>query len=177
MASSGDAGEEGIIERKMVFCPRLRDLNPDLLIKTCQKCECFFLYCCHCSQKVPPVPGKPCHHFPLVFTDGACRRNGQNAAISGIGWAGGTAEALQFAVPIDDDIDEGQTRTSQRAELLAAIHGVHFMATVDQLNDPPAEDAVKLTTHGPRDSQKEWVIATDSERKISVPPAIRSPQI
>ena len=58
-----------------------------------------------------------CHHFRLVFTDGACSHNGQDAATSGIGTAYGESERSQHAVPLTKPIDQGHKRTSQRAEL------------------------------------------------------------
>ncbi len=39
----------------------------------------------------------------------------------------GENEDYQFSVPIDDNLDEGRRRTSQRAELLAALYGVRLM--------------------------------------------------
>lgn len=80
-----------------------------------------------------------------------------------MGLAGGTAEGLQYTIPINGDVDKGQKRTSQRAELLAAINGVLFMARADELNDSPTGDAMESMNYGPRDSRKAWVIATDSE--------------
>lgn len=70
-------------------------------------------------------PPKPCHYYKIAFVDGACLGNGRNEATAGIGIAiGRNPMTMQWAISIDDDIDPSFVRTSQRAELLAAIHGI-----------------------------------------------------
>lgn len=160
MSDSGDDGSEGVIGRKMVFCPKLQAFDVDELIQSCDDCNDFVLYCCSCSQSRPNLK-KPCHHFRLVFTDGACIQNGHRAATSGIGMAYGKNGESQQAIPVTELMDQGQKRTSQRAELLAAFHGVQFLAEADRLGAPEIKRRKK--THGPRDSEKAWIVATDSE--------------
>ncbi|KAL8893836.1 MAG: hypothetical protein Q9192_004876 [Flavoplaca navasiana] len=70
---------------------------------------------------------------------------------AGIGVAMGTVEKWQYANPITTTVDHGQRRTSQRAELLAALSGLQLMVAIVQLNEPG------------NDEEKSWVIATDSE--------------
>ncbi|KAI4182842.1 MAG: hypothetical protein LQ346_006466 [Caloplaca aetnensis] len=69
-------------------------------------------------------------------------------------------------------MDPGQKRTSQRAELLAALAGVRYMVELDSLKEidtlEPGSQAEKQKRKKgrkppPRDSKKQWVIATDSE--------------
>ena len=156
-----DEGGEGIIGRKLVFCPRLQTLEPDELIMTCPNCQCFFVFCCSCSTKYFDE-GKPCHHFRLVFSDGACRLNGQVGATAGIGILYGEETESQRAIPVTSSLDPDQKRISQRAELLAAIAALRFMVEADRLNETKIERR-RNTNHGPRDSEKAWVIAADSE--------------
>ena len=164
MADPDESGAEGIIARKMVFCPLLQEFDTDELIVTCEECKDFFVCCCSCIQHDRERPGKPCHHFRLVFTDGACSHNGQDAATSGIGIACGENEESQLTIPLTNSIDKGHKRTSQRAELWAALFGVICMTHVDQTDSSKAEKAVKKRkNHGPRDSAKALVVATDSE--------------
>ena len=127
-SDDGDEGAEGIIGRKMVFCDRLQTFETNELIQTCPKCHCFLLYCCHCSMKSEP---RPCHHFRLIFSDGACRLNGQIGATAGIGILYGEETLSQLAIPITSSLDPGQKRTSQRAELLAALAALRYMAEAD----------------------------------------------
>ena len=158
--TSNDDGREGIIGRKMVFCDRLQTFETDELIKTCPDCRCFVLYCCHCSQ-TRGEEGPPCHHFRLVFSDGACRLNGQIGATAGIGILYGEETSTQWAIPITSELDPGQKRTSQRAELLAALAAVRFMAEADRLNRENATVEDEGDGLVVRDSA--WVVATDSE--------------
>ena len=158
--TSDDDRVEGIIGRKMVFCDRLQTFETDELIKTCPDCCCFVLYCCHCTT-TRGEEGKPCHHFRLVFSDGACRLNGRVGATAGMGILYGEETGSQRAIPITAELDPGQKRTSQRAELLAALAAVRFMAEADQLNRENATRKDEDNSSEDRDSA--WVIATDSE--------------
>ena len=89
-----------------------------------------------------------------MFTDGACLSNGMAGATAGLGVAMGLVEGdkgwsdlyadnkndeeswdrsgdderpWQKSIPVTDEIDPGQRRSSQRAELLAALLGVDMM--------------------------------------------------
>lgn len=154
-----DEGGEGIIGRKMVFCPRPQTFETDELIMTCPDCHGLLLYCCTCSIYRSEEP-RPCHHFRLVFSDGACSLNSQVGATAGIGILYGEEKLSQQAIPITSSLDPGQKRTSQRAELLAALAALQYMAEADRLSE---EKAKRKDTSRSRDSQKAWVIATDSE--------------
>lgn len=160
-SDSDDESGEGIIGRKMVFCPRLKTFEKDELIMTCPDCHCFFLYCCSCSIQYFEEEAKACHHFRLVFSDGACRLNGQVGATAGIGILYGKEKLSQQAIPITSSLDPGQKRTSQRAELLAALAALQYVAEADRLN--PLEVKKEDTSHRSLKSEKQWVIATDSE--------------
>ena len=112
--------------------------------------------------------GRVCHHFRLIFTDGACRQNGQLGATAGIGIARGEKAASQQAIPITRLVDENSKRTSQRAELLAALAGLEHMVEVDRLNAGnenklKKQKKTKGRKHGLRDAEKALIIATDSE--------------
>ena len=104
---------------------------------------------------------KPCHHFRLVFTDGACRNNGQHGARAGIGFANGQNDECQYSFPVTAELDPGQKRTSQRAELLAALVALEYMAIMDTLNCSPKKPG--STINYSRSAEKSWVVVADSE--------------
>jgi ribonuclease HI len=136
--------------RRMNFCEVLSELDTDEQVRTCAHCDRFFSICCQ-HRDTDNSPSL-CHHFPLVFTDDACSRNGHNDAVSGIGGAFGLLPELQWSIPVDDDMDPTGVRTNQRAELLAAIEGVlrlgDFLLDQADISDK---------------KQVEMVVATDSE--------------
>lgn len=144
----------------MVFCPRLEAMETDELIKTCTECNDFVLYCCACSQ-VYHDTDRPCHHFRLMFTDGACRMNGQNGATAGIGLAHGSGDSSHLSLPITTEIDGSKKRTSQRAELLAAIHGVEYMTYLYEANKSDFDTRDDKSKRS--ETKTCLVIATDSE--------------
>ena len=163
MSSSGYEGVEGVIGRKLLFCERLQELETDKLIKTCQDCHHFFALCCPCEIKYYDNEGHTCHHYRLVFTDGACRQNGQVGATAGIGIALSRDRSEgQLAIPITLSLDGNRKRTSQRAELLAALAGLQYMVDCDDLNEPKREKK-RARRANSEDEGKAWVIATDSE--------------
>lgn len=64
---------------------------------------------------------------------------------------------MNWAIPIDDEIDPSSVRTSQRAELLAAIHGIYELAEFESdSNEARAE-------HRDSNDKVTWVITSDSE--------------
>jgi ribonuclease HI len=83
--------------------------------------------------------------------------NGYGGARSGLGVALGNN--TQFAIPVDYDIDSMDLRTSQRAELLAAIYGLR------ELDD----FAISKSHYERRNGWKgdletsTWIIASDSQ--------------
>lgn len=162
MSTSNFEDEESVLGRKLVFSPQLQALPIEELIDTCPGCQQFFLYCFWCSKRQDDDEVfEPCHRFRLVFTDGACRNNGQLGATAGIGVASGYGENCQRAIPITEMLDQGQRRTSQRAELLAAIAGLDHMAERNRINKLVRVE--RSEAFGLRAATKSWIIATDSE--------------
>ncbi|KAL8915909.1 MAG: hypothetical protein Q9172_006570 [Xanthocarpia lactea] len=157
--------------------------STDELIRTCEICGCFCLYCCGCQKYFKNdgrnKSGTVCHHFRLIFTDGACRHNGRFGATAGIGVAIGTRYMSQVSVPINAKLDSSQKRTSQRAELLATPAGLRLTALIDDetngesgTDDSESAPKVKQSkkrkggkprNHNPNEAEKVWIIATDSE--------------
>lgn len=161
MSSSDDDEKEGVIRRHMEFCPRLQEMEVDELLRICPGCHDWFIYCCSCSMQYDDRE-KPCHHFRLVFTDGACRNNGQVGATAGIGVACGLREESQQSIPVTKMMDQGHRRTSQRTELLAALAGLRYMAEADRINSQSDPKGRKGKDPELQDSKKSWIIATDS---------------
>ncbi|KAL1718539.1 ribonuclease H-like domain-containing protein [Schizophyllum commune] len=133
-------------QRKMVFCELLTSqFTPAQLVQVCGECLQYSARCCtHIGL------GRACHHFRLVFTSGACveGRAGISVVLGQIG-----PGIDQFAQLVTDEIDPGQKRTPQRAELLAALMGVRRAMDGD-LHGYEGYDAAAV---------KERIIATDSE--------------
>lgn len=65
-----------------------------------------------------------------------------------------------MAAPIDDRMDPVGKRTSQRAELLAALEGLRMMCRVTALDDCEAHESREYASRG---DPRAWVITTDSE--------------
>jgi ribonuclease HI len=143
-------GGEGVSNRRMGFCKTLLSkFNTDELYVTCNRCYRFHCVCC--SDFSNDIL---CHHYPVVFTDGACSANGSRGATSGIGGAYGEQAEHQWSIPVDDLVDANPVRTNQRAELLAAIEGVRRLGDfILSSNRKPARNGCKA----------EMVVATDSE--------------
>ena len=109
-----------------------------------------------------------CHHFQLVFVDGACSNNGQgDAAKAGLGIVISDVD-LFWSIAVDDALDTAP-RTNQRAELLAAIEGLNKLELVHQYCSN-LEDKVNHTKSSGRrraivneDYRDVYIVATDSE--------------
>ncbi|KAG6849924.1 hypothetical protein H0H93_003635 [Arthromyces matolae] len=146
---SHDSEERFIVDRKVVkFCPSLEGLSPPELIVECGRCGLFDIRCC----MHPTLPGrKTCHHSRLVLTDGACSNNGQPGAKSGLGVVLGSVEEYGWSIPVDDSMDPGNPRTSQRAELLAAITGIQLLLEYAEKSGESQSDRSRI------------VVGTDSE--------------
>lgn len=147
--------EEGILNRRMVFCETmLSNHTTDELYTTCSNCARFLCICCSCRRDYSS--DTPCHHYPLVFTDGACSGNGLGRAVSGIGGSFGKDVEYHWSIPVTHLVDSTPLRTNQRAELLAAIEGVRRLGDFLQSKPDP---------ENPRgcDNRLEMVVATDSE--------------
>jgi ribonuclease HI len=153
---------EGIIyDRRLILCPTTADWSVLELLQECPECNDFLLHCCACNNKLRDLPrsrrpANPCHHFRIIFTDGACINNGRPEAKAGIGVAYGKNDGAQLSMPITDSTDNFALRSNQRAELLAAKLGLEFIAEADSINTKEPSDK-------PRDESKAWIIATDSE--------------
>lgn len=118
----------GIQNRSMTICENLVSiLDTGNLYRACEDCEQFFCVCCaHTTVKDDlTLEFDACHHYPVVFVDGACSRNGRRGAVSGIGGTFGEHPEMQWSIPIDERVDSNPNRTNQRAELLGAIEGVN----------------------------------------------------
>ena len=154
--------EEGIIyNRKLILCPTTADWSVPELLRECPLCGDFLLYCCGCNEKLLDLPrsrppANPCHHFRIIFTDGACINNGRPEAKAGVGVAYGKNDNSQLSMPIADSADNFPLRSNQRAELYAAKLGLKFLAEADRVN-------TKEPTGESRRESKAWIIATDSE--------------
>jgi ribonuclease HI len=140
--------------RKLILCRTIRDWSVPELLRKCPECEDFLLYCCACNnQRLGPPrsrrPATPCHHYRIVFTDGACTKNGQPTAKAGIGAVCGIDEGSQISRPVTDMVDDYPLRSNQRAELCAAKLGLELVP--------------EANTKEPDGGAESWIIATDSE--------------
>jgi ribonuclease HI len=123
LQAMSEEAAHGILGRRMNFCESLTNeyKTPAELYITCDHCSKFLCICC---QHLSNPSYRRCHHYPIVFVDGACSGNGTEGAFSGIGGLFGDASEYQWSLYIDQEVDAVPIRTSQRAELLAAIEGV-----------------------------------------------------
>jgi ribonuclease HI len=144
----------GAQDRKLVFCPTIEDWSIPELVQECPHCHAFLLYCCACQSQDRPLP---CHHFRIVFTDGACTNNGRPEARAGAGVAYTSTHCPggHFEVPITNSEDNSTLRSNQRAELLAAKLGLEILDMAAKLNSDESSGV-------PGDGSA-WIIATDSE--------------
>ncbi|KAL0581364.1 hypothetical protein V5O48_000628 [Marasmius crinis-equi] len=146
------------VERSFNVCEGcLSSLGDAPLFRSCPSCGCFFVNCCqHANFETV------CHRLPTVFTDGACLDNGRNGARSGVGVALGVYPEEQFSAPVCNlNYGVDMKRTSQRAELLAALEGLRIISS----SDKPCHAARTMRHEETRDEvdKKFWIIATDSE--------------
>lgn len=147
-----DHYENIIHDRKLTLCPTTIGWSVPELLQECPECKYFLLYCCACNNELIDLPrdrrpAKPCHHFFIAFTDGACTNNGRPEAKAGIGVAYGNDDGSQLSRPITDTVDSFPLRSNQRAELCAAKLGVELLAR----------------TWTEESKNEAWIIATDSE--------------
>lgn len=153
-----------IVHRKLALCDSTADLSVDELTIECPECHEFVLYCCSCSNRGYYDYGhsskrqrsQPCHHFRIVFTDGACLENGGPNARAGAGVAAGATEGFQLSIPITDEEDPFPVRSNQRAELIAAKEGLKFLGLLAEMNEESAHHRFQQDT-------PVWIVATDSE--------------
>lgn len=143
--------ENFIHNRKLTLCHSTKNRSISELLHDCPDCNDFVLYCCVCNnnrlQNCPDRQSiKPCHHYHVIFTGGACTNNGRRAAKAGVGAAHGKDDSSQRSLPITDEIDNFPLRSNNRAELCAA------------------KPSLELIAHGElRGDAETMVIATDSE--------------
>ncbi|KAJ7696697.1 ribonuclease H-like domain-containing protein [Mycena rosella] len=140
-----------ISERLFRFCPRFDDLTTTERIDCCDTCDRFFARCCHHEEIV-------CHFHAFVFVDGACPGNRRPGARAGIGCALGTRAEDQLAITVTEAMDPGAPRTSQRAELLAALEGLHFLVGAERKYHVGSRAHLKS-----KDPEREFIVVTDSE--------------
>jgi hypothetical protein len=107
-------------------CAEFEGCTPDKLVDMCSGCGYFFPACCQCRKH---GMSSPCHNAAVVYVDGACANNGFADARAGIGGALGGRVQDSWSMEITDDVDRYGKRTNQRAELLAAIHGLINLKT------------------------------------------------
>ncbi|KAK7533748.1 ribonuclease H-like domain-containing protein [Phyllosticta citribraziliensis] len=109
-------------DRRLQLPPNLGKLDYDKIIRECFDCgRLYFDYGEILFQKPMLF-----HNLAVVITDGACLRNGQSASRAGIGIVAGSDPSQQFSIPWHriDCIPAGLERTSQRAEIFAAMEGL-----------------------------------------------------
>ena len=154
MPTTTDTGEDLVLHRKLILCPALIDRSVPELLQECPQCNDFLLHCCACNNQLLDLPrsrrpATPCHHYRIIFIDGACTNNGKPTAKAGVGVAYGNDDSSQMSEPITDTVDNFPLRSNQRAELCAAKSGLEFFAEAHD-KDSTSEDEA-------------WIIATDSE--------------
>jgi ribonuclease HI len=147
---------QGVHKRKAFPCPATRDWDVSKMIKECSVCKRYYMYCCQHRRKVP------CHHFPLIFVDGACTNNGRPHAKAGIGVAYGVTKDDQFSIPVTDALDSFPLRSNQRAELLAAYSALLNLRDDPALGNKHHQDLTQLDSKNSMEPISP-IIATDSE--------------
>jgi len=141
------------------------------LITQCPVCTRFFAACCPDKTFGGDwaLPNEiPCHHFQLVFIDGACSNNGRDDAKAGLGMTIGDDEEYCWSIAVEDAVDPDGPRTNQRAELLAAIEGLKQLDDVNRIQ--PIYEAMGKgdSHHKPArrhtdDPNSTYIVVADSE--------------
>jgi len=164
-------GHPNIEQRKFTFCPNLADYDLEHLITQCPACTRFFAACClhQTFGGDLALPNKqPCHHFQLVFIDGACSNNGRDDAKAGLGMTIGDNEEYCWSIAVKDAVDPGGPRTNQRAELLAAIEGLNQLEAANRLEAiyeamGKGDSHHKPASHHTDDLPSTYIVVADSE--------------
>jgi ribonuclease HI len=169
--------KQEVINRKLQLCEYLLGLDVEQLQQICDHCNLWYMLCCSCNGKRKErmveaeksgiswehieeedgMGSTVCHHFRLVFVDGAAINNGKPTARAGFGCVVSYEKDGQISLPVVDSVDGVQKRSNQRAELLAAITGLHLL---DQLNPHTPDEVAKWKE---KSDKVVWVIASDSE--------------
>ncbi|KAJ6583901.1 ribonuclease H-like domain-containing protein [Mycena vulgaris] len=135
-------------KRLFTFCPSFNGYNIEELTDCCEYCRRFFAKCCRHSD---------CHSRSFVFVDGACAGNGKPGARAGIACVIGNDPDDQCFMAVTDAIDPAALRTSQRAELLAALHGLHLLVGAEQkVHDSDLQS-------GEEEDGRRYIVVADSE--------------
>lgn len=156
-------------QRKFVICPSLADSHISDVIRECNCCGRFFAQCCEIYKSSgsnnfyqSSKYGNCCHYnTSLVFTDGACSKNGQNDAKAGLGIVIGANREDCLSITVDNEVDYGATRTSQRAELLAAIEGLKNLEELHQSEKKKTHRTPVI--HREEPNWARYIVVTDSE--------------
>ena len=163
--SDSETRSQHIYGRRFQLCKSLLNYDYEDLILTCTQCGIFCAACCGCPYKYDGSE-EPCHHWPIVFTDGACSNNGRIGACAGVGIAFGATKGQQYSVPVSDIAIAASdtTRTNQRAELLAVWVAL-------QRTRVDACSTVKHVANGRKELSRAdgvecLIIATDSEYAV-----------
>ncbi|KAI0348464.1 ribonuclease H-like protein [Trametopsis cervina] len=162
-----------IHNRKFIPCEAIAHLPVEDLITYCNDCGRYYVLCCSDAHDYWDT-GRACHQYKLVFTDGACLNNGRGGARAGIGGIAGLPlldqayeddPPMSWSVPVDDSVDTNPDarRSSQRAELLAAIEGLKRVEELERAGDEPGALVRLPRRHGERRERNLWILATDSE--------------
>jgi len=159
-------GHPKIVERKFSFCPAFAGKELNTLIVQCPLCTRLVAACCspRCIE-IYNSEKRVCHDIQLIFTDGACSNNGRQhaAKAAGLGIAIGDDD-YSWSIAVDDTLDTGP-RTSQRAELLAAIEGLKKMKLLYQSCSDVDDEAThsKSAAIANEDYRATYIVVTDSE--------------
>ena len=164
-------GNSNIEQRKFTFCPTLAGYGLEYLITQCPKCTRFSAACCvhQTFGGDSALPNEdPCHHFQLVFIDGACSNNGRDDAKAGLGITIGDDEAYRWSIAVDAAVDPYGTRTNQRAEVLAAIEGLKHLHNVNRIQAVyeamgEGDTHRKLARRHTDDPHSTYIVVSDSE--------------
>ena len=121
--------------------PGLVSLPLQQHITPCSTCHRFYALC-YFHQESWYEQQKVCHNTYIVFTDGACSNNGRTElAQVGVGVFAGpshpdTHDETNISIPLKESMFNNavEQKTSQSAELVAAITGVHwFLGEMDRI--------------------------------------------
>ncbi len=157
-----------IVDRSFILDPNFGPRRAHELTTQCSLCRRYFAACIWAGSYYGQVTGPACHNYKLVFTDGACSNNGYANATSGMGIVmGPVGSEYRWSLPIDDFVDPGSPRTSQRAELLAAIQGLSLIHKEEMVQFGKHPDYSNPHTHRvafhPYPLDSTFVIVTDSQ--------------
>ena len=81
---SKEKARQSVKEKIPVFCATLDAMPTADLIWKCRGCDESVLYYCSSHTQNGPPPDATCHHFRLMFTEGACRNSGKGDATAGL---------------------------------------------------------------------------------------------